>query len=248
MLIARIKELIIYINFTLWNSPIFSRTEPVSRIGVFSIFLKELFLVFHSVDDSVLVSIAIFVVCPEDDTFSDSTSLLLLRGDSRLSLHSAYWDWMEKFIVICLSLRNFNRSYENQIDQFHLYFLYKKKNWKSYIAKEFFKIDWFSSYYYDVERWIEIKINLSIKRIFLLKYSAKFYTIAYTNFANDELSYLCIRDIWCSDKSKVTRAINLPAVIQDWYGAHIFGPIVYRAKWSKFFVLLFNRIINCNFF
>lgn len=127
-------------------------------------------------------------------------------------------------------------------------FFIKKKNWKSYIAKEFFKIDWFSSYYYDVERWIEIKINLSIKRIFLLKYSAKFYTIAYTNFANDELSYLCIRDIWCSDKSKVTRAINLPAVIQDWYGAHIFGPIVYRAKWSKFFVLLFNRIINCNFF
>lgn len=62
----------------------------MSRIGVFSIFLKELFLVFHSVDDSVPVSIAIFVVCPEDDTFSDSTSLLLLRGDSRLSLHSAY--------------------------------------------------------------------------------------------------------------------------------------------------------------
>lgn len=118
------KELIVDINFTLWNSPIFSRTEPVSRIGMFSIFLKELFLVFHSVDDSVLVSIAIFVVCPEDDMFSDSTSLLLLRGDSRLSLHSAYWDWMEKFIFICLSLQNSNRSYENQIDQFHLYFLY----------------------------------------------------------------------------------------------------------------------------
>lgn len=141
MLIARIKELIIYINFTLWNSPIFSRTEPVSRIGVFSIFLKELFLVFHSVDDSVLVSIAIFVVCPEDDTFSDSTSLLLLRGDSRLSLHSAYWDWMEKFIVICLSLRNFNRSYENQIDQFHLYFLYKKKKIENHISlKNFSKL------------------------------------------------------------------------------------------------------------
>lgn len=87
------------VNFTLWNSPIFSRTEPVSRIGVFSIFLKELFLVFHSVDDSVPVSIAIFVVCPEDDTFSDSTSLLLLRGDSRLSLHSAYWDWAWKNLL-----------------------------------------------------------------------------------------------------------------------------------------------------
>lgn len=48
---------------------------------------------------------------------------------------------MEKFIVICLSLRNFNRSYENQIDQFHLYFLYKKKKIENHISlKNFSKL------------------------------------------------------------------------------------------------------------
>lgn len=99
-------------SFTLWNSAIFSRTEFVSRIGVFSCFFNELFLGwFRSADDSaVRVSAAIFAVCPEDDTFSGcllSKSLLLPRGDSPCSLHSCC-DWNENqffffslFLLLC---------------------------------------------------------------------------------------------------------------------------------------------------
>ena len=98
-------------SFTLWNSAIFSRTEFVSRIGVFSCFFNELFLGwFRSADDSaVRVSAAIFAVCPEDDTFSGcllSKSLLLPRGDSPCSLHSCC-DWNENQFFFSLSLSYF---------------------------------------------------------------------------------------------------------------------------------------------